>query len=211
MAQWAGVLATSTAIMVALFKESIIRLIRHPRMTVNIEAKYPDCVRTPVHDNEWKGSRYFLRLWIANEGSVRADKVEVFLSQALVKRDGDFSPVSQFTPMNLRWSYSDYNKPQITVDGISPGMKRLCDFGAVTDPEHPVLKSLTPDPTKTRLSLQLEALQPATDWLLPGKYTFEVKVVGSNCKPVSRWINFHLTGVWSEGAEEMMSHGFVIN
>jgi hypothetical protein len=116
VAQWVGAGVTSVAIVVALFKEAIIRRLRHPELTVRLEARHPDCVKTPISEGAWHGSRYFLRLWIENEGDVRADKVEVFLSQALVERGASsFVAVPQFTPMNLRWSYGDYNQPTIAT------------------------------------------------------------------------------------------------
>jgi hypothetical protein len=148
LAQWAGVLATTSAVVVALFKEEILRRLKHPELTASIEAKHPYCIRTPLQESyeglPWNGSRYFLRLWVMNKGNSRAEKVEVFLSQALVQgTNGSFEPVPKFTPMNLRWSYTDYNDPDIYVDGISPGMRRLCDFGAISDPSCPSLKSLS--------------------------------------------------------------------
>jgi len=65
------------------FKESIIRWLRHPELTARLEARHPDCVKTPLKHGEWWGSRYFLRLWIRNEGDVRAEKVEVFLCESV--------------------------------------------------------------------------------------------------------------------------------
>jgi hypothetical protein len=206
-AQWAGASLTALAITVALFKETIIRWLRHPKLTARLEARHPDCVKTPLRHDTWTGSRYFLRLWIANDGDVRAEEVEVFLSRVWVEHEGSFEELSQFTPMNLRWSYGDYLKPTIYADGISPGMGRYCDFGAITDPAHPLLSG---DSGKTRLSLQFEFLQPTTDWLLPGKYKFEILLAGSNCEPVGRSVELHLTGLWSENEADMFEHGFVV-
>jgi hypothetical protein len=209
-AQWAGAGMTALAIGVALFKESIIRRLRHPKLKARLEAGHPDCVKTPTsHEDKWQGSRYFLRLWITNVGNVRAEDVEVFLSQAWVEQKGSFEELPQFTPMNLRWSYSDYQKPTINVDGISPRMGRYCDFGAISDPAHPVLKSLPENSGKTRLSLVFQFLRPAADWLKPGKYKFEVLLSGSNCEPVAWVVALHLTGLWSDDETEMFANGFV--
>src|SRR6266567_2955391 len=89
-AQWAGAGLTALAVAVALFKESIIRWLRHPKLTAKLEAGHPDCVKTPTSHETWNGSRYFLRLWIANVGNVRAEEVEVFLSRAWVEKKGSF-------------------------------------------------------------------------------------------------------------------------
>jgi hypothetical protein len=101
-AQWAGAGLTALAIAVALFKESIIRMLRHPKLKARLEARHPDCVKTPTsHNEEWHGFRYFLRLWIENVGNVRAEEVEVFLSRAWVEQKGAFKELPEFTPMNL--------------------------------------------------------------------------------------------------------------
>ena len=132
-AQWAGALMTFAAVIVALFKEDIIRCRRHPKLMARIEAKHPYCLRFPARENRqkpWAGWTYWLRVWVKNEGNVRAEKVEVFLSQALVRNNGSFEPVPNFTPMNLTWS----NTHDTYVEGISPQMRRFCDFAAIYDP-----------------------------------------------------------------------------
>ena len=134
VAQWVGALATTAAVIVALFKEDLIRLRRHPKLTASIEAKYPDCIKTAVQwrgankEKPWKGWRYWLRVWVKNGGNVRAEKVEVFLSRAWVWNNSSFEPLTHFTPMNLLWS----NTQDAYVDGIPPDMRRLCDLGSIT-------------------------------------------------------------------------------
>ena len=203
VAQWVGALATTAAVIVALFKEDFIRRRRHPELTASIEAKHPDCIRLPAEDKTkpWKGWRYWLRVWVRNEGNVRAEKVEVFLSQAFVRNNGSFEPVPNFTPMNLQWSYTH----ETYLDGISPDMGRFCDFGAISDPAHPDLSE-----DETRLSLRLQALPGRADWLQPGHYKFEIKLAGSNCEPVARWIHLHLTGRGDAETAQMLAHGFTV-
>ncbi len=204
VAQWVGALATTVAVIVALFKEDFIRRRRHPKLTLSIEAKHPYCVRLPARENRqqpWNGWRYWLRVWVKNEGNVRAEKVEVFLSQALVRNNGSFEQVPDFTPMNLQWSYTH----ETYVDGISPDMGRLCDFGAINDPAKPSLSE-----ARTRLSLSLQVPPATPDWLQPGHYKFEIKLAGSNCEPVVRWIHLHLTGVWENETAQMLSNGFTV-
>jgi len=204
VAQWVGALATTAAVIVALFKEDLIRRRRHPKLTAWIEPKQPYCIREPARENRqkpWTGWRYWLRISVKNEGNVRAEKVEVFLSQALVRNNGSFEPVPNFTPMNLQWSYTH----ETYVDGISPDMVRFCDLGAISDPAHPDLSE-----QRTLLSLRLQALPGIHDWLPPGHYKFEIKLAGSNCEPVARWIHLHLTGVWDNEPAPMLSNGFTV-
>ena len=51
VAQWAAAFVTTAGILVALFKEAIIRLWRYPRLTVTIKAKDPYIVKTPDRMN----------------------------------------------------------------------------------------------------------------------------------------------------------------
>jgi len=211
VAQWVSGVATSLAVIVALFKEDYIRWRRHPKLTASIEAKYPDCVRTPAawrgvnKEKPWKGWRYWLRVWVKNEGNVRAEKVEVFLSGAWVmQNNGVFEPLINFTPMNFLWS----NTQEAYVDGISPDMRRLCDFGSILEPAYS--DPANPSLSETRLSLRLQVPPATTDWLPPGRYKFEIKIAGSNCEPVTRCIHLHLTGRWHEEPTEMLAHGFTV-
>jgi hypothetical protein len=203
VAQWASVVVTGAAVIVALFKEDFIRRRRHPKLTASIEAKPPSCIRLPAEakGKSWEGWIYWVRVWVKNEGNVRAEKVEVFLSQALVRNNGSFEPVPNFTPMNLQWSYTH----ETYVDGISPNMGRFCDFGAISDPAHPELQE-----QRTRLSLRLQSPPGRTDWLQPEQYRFEIKLAGSNCEPVARWVHLHLTGVWENEPVKMLSNGFTV-
>jgi hypothetical protein len=211
VAQWVGAVLTATAITFALLKEEILRRFRHPELTARLNAEHPDCVKTPVKHGEWKGSRYFLRLWIENKGDVRADKVEVFLARAWVERKvGYWGELPEFTPMNLRWSNGDWKNPTIYADGISPRMGRYCDLGAISDPAHPDLRSF-PEAGKTRLCLQYEFFQPASEYLLPGKYRFEILVAASNREPVAYFVEIHLTGLWSQDEREMFKNRFTVS
>lgn len=116
--------------------------------------------------------------------------------------------MSQFRPMNLRWSFLGWKNPVIHAVGISPDMGRHCDLGAITDPNHPDLRFLPEEPGKTRLCLQTEFLGPTTSWLLRGKYRFRLLVAASNRKPVAYLVEIHLTGLWSEGPDRDVPEWF---
>src|SRR5690349_18548093 len=48
LAQWVGAIATTAAVIVALFKEEFMRRLRYPELTVRIQPFAPDCVKTPL-------------------------------------------------------------------------------------------------------------------------------------------------------------------
>src|SRR5689334_334449 len=88
VAQWAGALATILAVIVALFKDEIIRHFRHPDLRMSINLRPPDCHKTKIGFPRQSGTvlwvetdRYYLRLCIENYGAIRAEKVQVFASK----------------------------------------------------------------------------------------------------------------------------------
>src|SRR5579872_409281 len=146
LAQWVGAAATSAAVVVALFKDELLRHIRKPKLTIRMKPEPPDCLLVPsavVFNSQrtilWSGKIYWLRLWIENVGSGRAEQVQVFIS-AISKRDanGKFASVAEFEPMNLRWANSrDPNNPEIFAQGISRGFGKHCDLCSISDPANP--------------------------------------------------------------------------
>jgi hypothetical protein len=211
MAQWAGASATFCAVLVALFREPFVRWRRLPKLVAEVAACRPYCIITPNGEDaggglRWDGCRYFIRLWVKNQGKSRADKVEVFLSGVRIRQtDGSLRELRDVSPMNLRWSYTNYKEPEIYADGISPGMGKLCDFAAVSDPKTPSLKFV--NAKDCLLSLRLEALPPMKEWLAPAKYEFDVMIAGSNCPPAKQTIRLHLTGLWSDDPDVMLQNG----
>jgi hypothetical protein len=212
MAQWAGAAATTAAVLVALFREPLVQWLRRPKLRAVIEARLPYCVRTPNQETvpgslNWTGWRYYLRFWIENNGKTRAENVEVFLAHTRVQQSGySLKEIPEVAPMNFRWSYTPYEHPEIYAHGISPGMGKLCDFAAISDPETPSLRPLAT--SQCRLSLRLEALAPSTEWLPPGRYEFEIMIAASNCHPVTQYIKLHLTGIWHDEPADMLANGF---
>ena len=219
LAQWVGAVATSAAVIVALFKEEILRRLRRPSLVVRIQPTAPDCVKTPISvtapgNLHWSGEAYFLRLWVENRGDQRAEKVQVFLSGVLKRRaSGSFEPVKGFLPMNLRWSHTDFVKPEIYADGISPWMGKHCDLACISDPANPTSQHL-PDVVEGQVILDLWVeVFPATQThrLPPGEYQLEIRTAGSNCMPVAHRIALNLTGQWFADEGKMFSEGLGIN
>jgi hypothetical protein len=177
----------------------------HPDLTARIKAERPDCVKTPYNGR----SRYFLRLWISNTGTVRAEKVEVCISRASQVVSGELKDIPQFTPMSLSWS--PYDKPNIVKDGISPKMGRYCDLGSIGDPE---IRELSPNPADwkiVRMALRTEILPAPTQFLHPGTYRFEILTAAANRRPVPYVVDFDLRGFYFEDEAEMFQKGFSVS
>ena len=83
-ATWTGAIATFIAVIVALFKEDIVKFWRCPNLDVRVKLEAPDCHKIPLQViNQSAGellrtiNSYYLRLWVFNSGRVRADRVQV--------------------------------------------------------------------------------------------------------------------------------------
>ncbi len=82
MAQWSGVIVTTGAVIVALFKEDIVKQWRRPELQIRMLLESPDCVQMPVSVTigdslAWQGKCYFFRLWVENKGHF-AERVQVY-------------------------------------------------------------------------------------------------------------------------------------
>jgi hypothetical protein len=224
VAQWAGATATFLAVLVALFRDEILRLWRKPRLTALIALAPPDCHKIPLtyiaHDPvvTYKSADcYYLRLWVQNDGKIHAERVQVFAAKLLRRSaDGSFKEVDAFLPMNLRWAHGQQASggPEIFAEGISPGMGKHCDLGHLVDPKfrRDVREDLPDVPTnETILALDLE-VQPntLTHLIPPGVYQLQLRVAAANCPPVPKTIELTITGKWFAGEAQMFSEGLGI-
>lgn len=221
IAQWVGAFATILAVLVALFKEEIVRWWRRPELEASITRAPPDCVQTKAEYSVQRTAHpfaaadsYWLRIWVKNTGKMRAEKVQVFAA-ALSKRvaDGAFKPVDNFLPMNLRWSHAQdqAHAPEIFADGISPGMGKHCDLGHIIDPQHRVEvgEDLSNVPSgKTILGLELEVKPNTLSHLIPpGTYRLTLRIAAGNSKPVTKVVEISVTGDWYSDEKRMLSEG----
>lgn len=215
-----GSVATALAVVVALFKEEIVRLWRRPNLTATIRLipPGPDCHKTEIVIQSpatghvlARGDCYYFRLWVENKGRQRAEKVQVFAARALKKdAGGEFREVKKFVPMNLRWA----NSHEIFADGISAGMGKHCDLGHIEDPQ---LRTLTGNalpnvpPDKTIFILDLEVSPNTLTHLLePAIYQLHLKLAASNARPKVKRLEITLTGQWFPDEQKMFSDGIGI-
>lgn len=220
-AAWVGSIATFFAVLVALFKEELVRMWRRPKLNARIELAAPDCHKTQITKIDKntgsvldQADCYYFRLWVENKGNQRAEKIQVFVSEFLRRHaDGTFVEDKSFLPMNLKWSHSQLSPfgPEIFADGISPQMGKHCDFAHIIDPSKRaafghVLPTVTTG--KTILALDLE-MAPATlsHLIPPGIFRFKLKLAAANLKPITTLIEINLTGDWYTDENKMFSDG----
>ena len=224
-AVWTGSIATLLAVIVALFKEQLVRIWRRPKLEARVRLSAPDCHKTQMtlFDPKTRAVMertdcYYFRLWVENTGNQRAEKVQVFLSKLFRRHaDGSFVEDKAFLPMNLRWSHSQLSPlgPEIFAEGISPNMGKHCDIGHILDPNKRVAFGINlPDVTtgKTILELDLEvAPNTLTHLIPPGVYQLEMRIAAANAEPVTTAIEVNHTGDWYLEETKMFSDGFGMN
>ena len=220
-AVWTGSIATLLAVIVALFKDEMVRLWRRPKLQARIRLAAPDCHKTEMtlYDKNTgavldRSDCYYLRLWIENTGNQRAEKVQVFVSKLFRRHaDGSFVEDKSFLPMNLRWSHAQptHLGPEIFTEGISPQMGRHCDLGHILDPNKRIrfginLPSVPSGETILELDLEI-APNSLTHLIPPGVYRVELKLAAANVEPITKTIEINHTGDWYTNENKMFSDG----
>jgi len=226
VAQWVGAFATLCAVIVALFKEKLLRRWHRAKLSVRILLEPPDSFKeiwrykviSPDGSTQAnQTNRYIFRLWVTNKGSFdRAENVQVF-ANSLEKLSADsktYISVTEFLPMNLVWSHTD---GRTFLEAISAnGMGRHCDLGHILNPvayqdinemEKPKVLS-----GKAVFMLDVEFKHFNKSYLLePGTYRLHIIIVGQNASPESKIVEISFTGDWYEDQNKMFCDGVRIN
>ncbi len=227
VAQWFSASVTACAVIVALFKERFISWWFAPKLTVNARQDSPDIdyipfrypapgIPTGFPPIYQEVGCYFLRLWIHNKGKSRAEKVQVFVSEILRERAGEFIPMKSFIPMNLRWGFGSETPThaEVFADGISPGMGVHCNLAQVLDPSKRKVAGddhldAKPEETVMRLTTEMNPTNRC-NILLPGTYRLKILIAGANCRPKAYMLQITLLGKWFEEREKMLQDGVLM-
>jgi hypothetical protein len=219
-ANWTSAIATVLAVVVALFKDELMWLWRHPKLVVEIHPGRLGCQKTdvmyrnPSTGEIKKGECYYFRLWVENKGNLRADRVQVYaFSLSRRQADGTFKAVEGFLPMNLCWTHLTLQngRPEVYLDGLSPMMGWHCDIGRIMEPSVGVEfgESLNDVHTgQTIISLALEVSPLTKSNLLGlGVYRLTIKLAAANSKPVNKVLEITHKGQWYPNEEKMCAEG----
>lgn len=209
LAQWFGALGTIAAVVVALFKDSILAWRRKPRLDATCTKQSPWTARVPYtvsHNGQvlWTGESYWVRAKVENSGQSRAKKVQVYAGGlARLGVDGKFVDIPTFLPLNMRWANSPPGGQGATLDGISPRMGAFCDIVAICNPANPYWPRPEGTPANTTVGqLQLEAFTGA-EMLPPGTYRLSLRIAAANVEPIEKIFTFRHTGTWLQDDAEM--------
>jgi hypothetical protein len=220
IAQWVSAGTTFLAVLVALFKDEIIKWRRRPVLDVSTVLEPPHCHMTTLHYTVPQAAIpyaeaqcYYFRIWVENRGKTRADRVQVFVAKLFRRAaDGAFKEDSHFLPMNLRWSHgAPSGGPEVYAEGISPQMGKHCDLGHIIDPGHRIAcgEDLTGvSSTSTLLALDLEVRPNTLSHLLaPGTYRLALRIAAANSLPMTEVLEVTVTGKWFTDERKMFQDG----
>jgi hypothetical protein len=212
LAQWFGAVGTIAAVVVALFKDSLLAWKRRPRLNATCTKETPYTSRTPivVHDGKgavlWTGDCYYVRAQVENSGKTRAEKVQVYASKlAKLGADQKFADMPTFIPLNAKWSNSPPGGVSAILDGISPKMGAFFDLVGLCDPANPHQGRPPGTPPNTTVAeLQLEvAPLTGSNLLPPATYRLTLRIAAANVEPIERVFEFTHTGTWLQNDADM--------
>jgi hypothetical protein len=202
------------ALFLALYGDWLRQLNFRPELHLTARVAPPDSERTkwtlPQRDGSiLSGDVYYFRLRITNSGNVAAKDVQLFLA-GVERVNGDREePAPRFSPMSLKWSYTDKPIAPAVWAGEIP---RFCDFGHIT---HPTLRrSLREDlpnvPSMDAvLALDLEVKANTGGHLLEaGTYHINLILVAENYSPHHESLEIVFPGKWFDDSETMFKAGF---
>jgi hypothetical protein len=224
LAQWAGAVGTTAAVIVALFKDSIRGWWNKPQLKVTCSKEAPWTVKVPITawqgkwpgggGGHWKGDSYFVRVKVENKGRSRAEKVQVSaLKVAKLGADGKYADIQTTLPFNMRWSNGPPASPVTVLDGISREMSAFCDIVSLCDPGNPYQRRPTSTPAGVTVGqLQLE-FDLADEWhlLAPGAYLLILRIAAANVEPIDGAVAFTHTGTWTPDEVEMRRDSLAIS
>jgi hypothetical protein len=151
---------------------------------------------------------YYFRLRVTNTGRRRAEDVEVYAAQVEKEHElGDYTTISDFPPMDLKWSL--FGCPFLS---ISPGISRHCDLGYVALPALNGPKSILPDMVLRAGGVEFELeieVKPnrGTYQLAAGTYRITVIVAAANVMPTTHQFQIIHTGQWHDDEGDMLDKG----
>jgi len=207
--EWWLAIGTVSAIVVALFGEIVWAWLRRPKLDLSIKIRRPDCVKTTLTDQNDRvlAEAYYFRLLVKNHGKRRAEDVEVYAEGLEMDENGEFKPVTEFPPMDLKWSH--IGKP---IQSIAPGLQKHCDLGYITFPKGgPVEQRISQVLGNSTFSFDLEVKPNQGGWSIQrGTYRLHVAVAAANAKVQRRVLEIKFDGRWRSDEKAMFSEGISI-
>jgi hypothetical protein len=209
---WILAFAAVLASFMAICGESIRNWIWRPSLVVRYSHDSECCDQAVMRPEETVPAvaqaevAYYFRLRISNNGSRRAETVEV-QAKDLFKRmaDGRYMLHRRYA-MNLKWTHMGTR----SLPGLSPGLECFCDIGHILRPLSKYVDAgIIAGANDTSLfTMDVEA-QPYNriHVLEPGQYRLTLLVSAANHAPVAKTVDVDFTGDWYDEMATMLAQG----
>lgn len=207
VAQWASVIATLGAIVVALFGERIRALLWRPRTSVRVGLSPTLCVATyATNDHAVRLTQgvfeWYIRAAVTNVGVSEIRDCEVVCEELWRYESGQWHRVDEVLPIALKWSFSHQEgKTQGRLQSIPSGATRYLDICHITLPSARVHN---PDANKRAVDPISGVDAPAVEWELDytwsranreawhiqpwGEYRMLIRTIGIGVSPQDFWV-----------------------
>lgn len=219
VAQWAGVVATSTAIIVALFGDRIKLKLWSPRLVIKVGNTPELNVATfGTADQKKRQSsgvhEWYVRAEISNEGESEAKDCEVICEEVWRWEGRRWIHVTEMLPIPLKWSFFHREGEMANrFQPISRGLSRHIDLFHVTDP---LARINNPQANKANYTIKAPGdlhieweldyvwyrnnrecwhIQPA------GKYRMMLRLAATGVVATENWIEFDIPDDWTQYKE----------
>lgn len=214
-ASWTAAIATSLAVVVALFKDTLMRWLRRPIIKTSSGQYIPYVVRVPLRHHERcpngvivsECDAFWFRICVTNRGRDTARALEAF-AERLERRaaTGDFQPVERFIPASLTWAGLDAP----VLPRLNPGSDRYLVALSILKPDD---RACVLDNQAQTVFDRLHASGPVTELgvhqkdtsyshaCAPGEYRLRLAISGENVDTVRFIFEFAAPSVWPTGIE----------
>jgi hypothetical protein len=197
---WLAVVATLSAVFLALYLNLIRERLQRPRLTLDFEP-------SPAHDapldlitHPEPAPAHWIRLRVSNApGRRSAEDVQVLVTRIQPRA----SPGLGKLPLDtrpLRWTglYDESSNTAITEIALPPGLARHIDLLALREPDGEGIK-------EGRQASALVQVWPSTQgprsWISAGTYDLELAVVARDTNTRRYRAEIEFDGVWRAGPE----------
>lgn len=208
MSSWFAALGTIGAVIVALFQESIKRLLYQPKLKLSVKNEEPWCNNVKQYNCcGYIGDALYIRIKVENVGNEVAKDIQIFAKN--INPIEGIGKGKIWLEMDLQWS----NTGDSYYPLIYPNTAKYCDLGFILDPnarkyDERYFFQNTWDGKYGEIdpALLMNVKYPlgGGDHILgPGKYEIEIVAAAVGAKLVKQTVVIEFND-WSQNADERM-------
>ncbi len=212
---WVSLLGVFVALLlgvIGIFQDWIRKkILLRPSLRVEFRLNPPDSHKTHFRtkSGEFSNFTYYLKARVVNNGNCQLEDVEAMVLELSKKEaNGQFKPIEDFLPLNLKWSISH----EVTKLKIQPGLFKFLDFGHISETRYERLSDFNlSSAAKVILALDVEmAPNTGSHLIFPGEYRIKIVFAANNLKPIIKIYSLVLVDKWTDNSKEMLENNISI-